>query len=233
MIGEKLRQLRKDRNLTLQELADDLNDKYQDKNRSIGFSKGKLSKWENGKEQPYLSSARLVADYFNVSVDYLIGRKTNEPFNDIIKIYDKLEVKRQKNVYNYANNQLIEQNQVHEATTVYVTSKLSAGPGVIDLDPTNVEEVQYDGYVPRHDLAFQVAGDSMEPLFEDGEIVFVERTEDIYSGQVIAVQINEESFIKKAYIENDQLRLVSLNSMYDDILADGTDNIRVVGRVIL
>lgn len=110
MIGEKLKQLRKDRNLTLQELADNLNNRYQDKNKSINFSKGKLSKWENEKEQPYLSSARLVADYFDVSVDYLIGRKTEEQTNDINPIYNQLEKDRQRKVYDYANHQLKQQN---------------------------------------------------------------------------------------------------------------------------
>ena len=202
--------------------------------RRTGISKSSINEWLKGKYEPKQDKIYLLSKALEVDPAWLMGVSNLFDVNEhIMVIYNQLEPPRQEKVYNYANNQLIEQNQVQEATTVYVTSKLSAGPGVIDLDPRNVEEVQYDGYVPRHDLAFQVAGDSMEPLFEDGEIVFVERTEDIYSGQVIAVQINEESFIKKAYIENEQLRLVSLNSMYDDILADGTDNIRVVGRVIL
>ena len=201
--------------------------------KAIGVSRSNVYRYENGDiENLPLEILKPLSSILKTTPQYLMGWDDNISA-DFATIYNQLEPPRQEKVYNYANNQLIEQNQVQEATTVYVTSKLSAGPGVIDLDPRNVEEVQYDGYVPHHDLAFQVAGDSMEPLFEDGEIVFVERTEDIYSGQVIAVQINEESFIKKAYIENDQLRLVSLNSMYEDILADGTDNIRVVGRVIL
>lgn len=221
-IGKRMKSRRKELKLTADQIA-----------KAIGVSRSNVYRYENGDiENLPLEILKPLSSILKTTPQYLMGWDDNISA-DFATIYNQLEPSRQEKVYNYANNQLIEQNQVQEATTVYVTSKLSAGPGVIDLDPTNVEEVQYDGYVPRHDLAFQVAGDSMEPLFEDGEIVFVERTEDIYSGQVIAVQINEESFIKKAYIENDQLRLVSLNSMYDDILADGTDNIRVVGRVIL
>ena len=96
-----------------------------------------------------------------------------------------------------------------------------------------MEEKTYDKYIPKHDLAFEVSGDSMTPLFEDGEIVFVEKTPDIRSGQVIAVQINEEAYIKKAYIEDNKLRLVSLNKNYKDIIADEADDIRVIGKVIL
>lgn len=221
-IGKRMKSRRKELKLTADQIAE-----------AIGVSRSNVYRYENGDiENLPLEILKPLSSILKTTPQYLMGWDDNV-LTDITTIYNQLEPPRQEKVYNYANNQLIEQNQVQEATTIYVTSKLSAGPGVIDLDPRNVEEVQYDGYVPRHDLAFQVAGDSMEPLFEDGEIVFVERTEDIYSGQVIAVQINEESFIKKAYIENDQLRLVSLNSMYEDILADGTDNIRVVGRVIL
>ena len=73
----------------------------------------------------------------------------------------------------------------------------------------------------------------MNPLFEDKEIVYIERTSDVRSGQIIAVQINEEAYIKKAYKEDDHLRLVSLNAKYKDIYADENDDIRVIGRVLL
>ncbi|MDN6424163.1 MAG: S24 family peptidase [Tetragenococcus koreensis] len=48
----------------------------------------------------------------------------------------------------------------------------------------------------------------------------------------MVVQIDEQAYIKKVYLENDNLRLVSLNQDYDDILADGENNIRIVGKVV-
>lgn len=198
--------------------------------RQLGMAKSAISRYFNRTREFPLNKIEDISKVLDLDSKYVLGFTE---YNDITVIYNKLNNMRQKKVYHYASNQLDEQNQINESTTIYVTSKLSAGPGVIDLDPSDVEEIDYSGYVPRHDLAFQVAGDSMQPMFEDGEIVFVERTTDVRNGQVIAVQINEEAFIKKAYIEDDQLRLVSLNSNYADIYANDKDNIRIVGRVIL
>ena len=66
MIGNKIKELRKERKLTLQELADTLNEKYPN---TINFNKGKISKWENNKEEPRLSSVKIIADFFNVPLE--------------------------------------------------------------------------------------------------------------------------------------------------------------------
>lgn len=39
----------------------------------IGVSKGIISLWENGKREPTLSYLVLLAKYFNVSIDFLVG----------------------------------------------------------------------------------------------------------------------------------------------------------------
>lgn len=40
---------------------------------SIGVSKGIISLWENGLREPNMSSLILLAEYFKVSIDYLVG----------------------------------------------------------------------------------------------------------------------------------------------------------------
>lgn len=65
-LGSKLRDLRKKRGLTLEQMANKLNEI----NPSSNFNKGRLSKWENGNDEPRLSSLKQVADLFDVSIDY-------------------------------------------------------------------------------------------------------------------------------------------------------------------
>lgn len=72
MIGTKIRELRKNNKLTLEELADALNQKYPN---TINFNKGKISKWENNKEEPRLSSVKIIADFFDVPLDYFNVKK--------------------------------------------------------------------------------------------------------------------------------------------------------------
>ena len=196
--------------------------------RQMGMAKSAISRYFNRTREFPLNRIEDISRILGLDSKYVLGFSDSE---DITSIYNQLNNDRQVKVYNFAEHQLEEQQRVKP--TVYVISKLSAGTGIIDLDPTDTEEVEFDGYVPAHDLAFEVAGDSMIPMFKDSEIVFVEKTQDIRSGQIIAVQINEEAYIKKAYIEDNRLRLVSLNKEYKDIYADENDDIRVVGRVIL
>lgn len=203
----------------------------------VGVRKSTVRKWEKGMiENMGRDNIIALSKALQISPNDLLGINELELPDDITKIYTKLEHPRQTKVYNFAKSELEDQeldSLIEKYTPIYIQSKLSAGTGIIDLDPNHAEEIQYNGYIPKHDLAFMVKGVSMEPLFEDGEIIFVEKKADIRSGQVIAVQINEEAYIKKAYIENDHLRLVSLNKNYEDIVAYGDDDIRIVGRIIL
>ena len=61
----RIKILREARNIDQKVLAIDL-----------GVSQPTISDWENGKKQPSSKSAAKIADYFNVSIDYLLGRDT-------------------------------------------------------------------------------------------------------------------------------------------------------------
>lgn len=206
----------------------------------INISPSTLSDYLNLRSNPSHGVIQKIADYFEVQKSDIDTTFKDSNKTDIYNIYSKLNKSRQKKVFNYAKQQLNEQEKSNDDLIIFeeyknvkIQSSLSAGTGIIDLDPTHFEEELYNGCVPEHDLAFKVSGNSMEPLFEDNEIIFVEETKDVRNGQVIAVQINEEAFIKKVYIENNRLRLVSLNKKYEDIYAYEHDDIRIIGKVIL
>lgn len=42
--------------------------------KSLAVSKGIISLWENGLREPTMASLIAIADYFNVSIDFLVGR---------------------------------------------------------------------------------------------------------------------------------------------------------------
>ena len=62
--GNALRSLRKEKNLTLKELASKLNIRLT-----------AISRWELNQTEPDLNMLEKLADFFNVSVDYLMGRE--------------------------------------------------------------------------------------------------------------------------------------------------------------
>ncbi|HDN3443162.1 TPA: helix-turn-helix transcriptional regulator [Staphylococcus aureus] len=241
-IGEGLKKLRKNKNMTMEQLATDLNNKYPD---LMKLTKGKISKWENEKEEPRLSTAKILAEYFNVKINdlYSESKTTYKDDNDITSIYNKLTPPRQENVLNYANEQLEEQNSKgdnvvdinsykQEKTPVNVNGCVSAGVGERLHDETLFTEM-VKGSIPTHDLALKVNGDSMEPMFKDGEIIFVEKTHNIKNGQIGIFIIEEEAYVKKVFVEDDRLTLVSLNKDYDDLHFYRNESVRLIGKVIL
>jgi phage repressor protein C with HTH and peptisase S24 domain len=70
----------------------------------------------------------------------------------------------------------------------------------------------------------------MEPVFENGDIIFVEKMDEIINGALMVVTIGNEAFIKKVYLENNCIRLVSLNKDYEDIRA--SEGVKIIGKVV-
>lgn len=68
MFGEKLAELRREKKLSQYELAD-----------RLGFSRGQLANYEQGTREPDFKTLQLIADYFSVTTDYLLGR-VDSPF---------------------------------------------------------------------------------------------------------------------------------------------------------
>ena len=234
MLGENIKALRKDHHLTLQALADNLNKKYP---KTVNFNKGKLSKWENGREEPKLSSVKILADYFETTVDSLVNGKLEAP---ILSVYNKLHEPRQKKVLTFAQDQLDEQEgRVEEKILSYYTlicnGAVSAGTGEWLEDEYKEEITISADKVPSspYDLVLRVNGDSMEPLFQNHEYIFVRKTTEIRNGQIGVFIVDNEAYLKKAYIEKDHLRLVSLNKAYDDLLFNSLNDIKVVGVVVM
>lgn len=80
----------------------------------------------------------------------------------------------------------------------------------------------------RADFAVRVDGDSMEPMFSDGDIVLVEQEQEVPEGQVGIFAVNGQGYIKMA----GRCRLISANKEYNDILISPDDSVRCFGLVI-
>lgn len=101
---------------------------------------------------------------------------------------------------------------------------LSAGSGNLLLDNTySMIEVDGNEY-PDADIAFRVKGDSMQPKYNNGDIVYIHKQIQINIGEIGAFLVDDMQYIKQLKKDNDGYYLHSLNPHYDDI--------RIVGDVI-
>ena len=155
--------------------------------------------------------------------------------SSIQSIYDQLEPPRQGKVLTYAERQLNEQkneeetkvNEVSEVISLYqveVVSETAAASGFnygFGYDDTDRDTIEVDEQPPRHDIATKVSGDSMQPDYQDGDILYlVDKGLTTYNGDLAVIAYGDRSYFKKIYTENGRLRLVSLNDKYEDIILD-------------
>ena len=240
MIGKKIKELRKSHNLTLEELADILNKEYPD---TINFNKGKISKWENDREEPRLSSVKILADYFDVPLDYFNGIDIDQA--EILTIFNQLDEDRQSNVVDYATALLNEQVSMKTSTVLekykdddyiidYVEGLVAAGHGTFQEDNLHMEvKLRAEDVPKKYDTIAKVAGDSMEPLIEDNDLLFIKVTSQVDINSIGIFQINGKNFVKKLKRDYDgSWYLQSLNSGYEEIHLSENDDIRTIGEVV-
>lgn len=81
-MGNRLKELRKAKGLTLDELSKELKNKYE-----LPLSTGQLSSYENGKRSPREENTwRTIAEYFKVPISYLLG------YDDKLTIGDAIDI---------------------------------------------------------------------------------------------------------------------------------------------
>lgn len=104
----------------------------------------------------------------------------------------------------------------------------SAGTGqiIFDLPPTKRIEIPNIPEYKKVDYAIGVNGNSMEPVYHDGDMLLVEMTEYIDPGDVGIFLVNSESYVKK--LGNGEL--ISLNPEYDIIPL--TEDSKCMGKVV-
>ena len=240
MIGNKIKELRKSHNLTLEELADTLNQKYPG---TINFNKGKISKWENNREEPRLSSVKILADFFDVPLDYFNGIDVDHA--EILTIFNQLDKDRQENLVDYATVLLNEQVSMRATTVLekyknddyiidYVEGLVAAGNGTFQEDNLHMEvNLRAEDVPESYDTIAKVAGDSMEPLIKDNDLLFIKVTSQVDINSIGIFQINGKNFVKKLKRDYDgSWYLQSLNSGYEEIYLSESDDIRTIGEVV-
>lgn len=89
--GERLKELRTKRKLSISELSAELNNKYEST-----ISKSMISRYENGQADPKMENVRIIADYFQVSADYLLGISNNkEKFEPELTEKDERDIQKE------------------------------------------------------------------------------------------------------------------------------------------
>lgn len=200
----RIKELRKEKGIKQIELC-----------KVLGISQGNLSNWENDVYEPDKKSLLKMADYFGVSVDYLLGRESL-PIDNA-----------------YVPDAIIPFPVIGEIRAGYGGEVEEYGTGEFITIPIEMLRGR-----PANDyFVLQVKGNSMYPKILDGDKVLVLRTESVDSGSIAIVLYNgNEATIKKVVytVGQDWLDLVPINPEYETkhIVGNDLEQCRILGRAV-
>lgn len=219
----------------------------------IGIGQGTYKNYETGAREPNGETLVAIANYFDVSTDYLLGRPTAQPPTDalerlfteksfsaleeeLLRKYMELPHEARQAVVRFINDATAKALQRKNGTApqkllVMKRSlhKVSAGTGydLNDSDAWETVTVKDTDDSRKADFLLEIEGDSMETTFHDGETVCVQQTPCVEVGEIGVFWVDGCGYIK----ELGNGCLISHNSSYDPIPLQGTEN-HCIGRVL-
>ena len=228
-VGSKLSELRKARKMSQQEVA---------KLVSVGsdpISNRAVSKWETGDTLPnaeqFLALCRIY-DIRDVLSTFLgMEGPNDEGPNSLNKlgrerVDEYISLLKESPEFSYKQKVI----RIKRQMPLY-DLPASAGTGVF-LDSDSYTLIDVDETVPENaNLAVRISGDSMTPLYTDGQIVYVRQQPDLKPGEIGIFVLNGEAYCKK--LETDGgIKLISLNPNYKPIKVKYSYELRVIGKVV-
>lgn len=176
----------------------------------LGIDRTTYVKYERGDSEPNFEMIQKLADFFNVSVDYLIGREKTVTSN--IKNVIHLKTKKVPLLGDIACGEPIFTNEEH-------------GEFVLTSEDISV------------DFCLRAKGDSMiGARILDGDIVFIKEQTSVDNGQIAAVLIGDEATLKRVYYYPDKNKLVlgAENPAYEPFVYVGEEleEVKILGRAV-
>ena len=184
----------------------------------LGVTRAAYNSWEKGKYVPNKKNLEELAAYFNVETTFF------ESEYEIVNKYLQLNEINQKKLLTMANELYVSQLYKYQ-----VHAKLSAGLGNFYYEDYEFDTVYFDKDI-SYDIASWIDGDSMEPKYHSGDVALIKKTGYDFDGLVYAVVYNEQTYIKKVFLEENTVRLVSINDNYKDIIAP-IEEVNIIGVV--
>ena len=109
---------------------------------------------------------------------------------------------------------------------------VSAGTGQF-LDSDRFCEIEVgDEVAANADFGVRVSGDSMEPLYLDGQIIWIHKQETLEEGEIGIFFLDGDAYVKKYHHSTSGIQLISLNSKYPPINVSSESTLKTFGKVV-
>lgn len=226
MFDNRLKQLREARGFTQADIASE-----------IDITQRAYANYERDEREPNAVILLRIAKFFGVSTDYLLGHTTKCDITSSEQValnkYRALDEHGKKMVDFTLNEEYDRCVAIAESEPSITMSKhlnkASAGYGYDLNDEDEWKEIKVvDEPAARNaDFAVEIEGNSMQPKFNDGDVVFIVYDKDVPIGKVGLFRQNGRGYIK----ERGEDYLISTNDKFPHIYPEDGE-IECIGRVI-
>ena len=200
----RLKQLRNEKKINQRELANFLK-----------VAPSTISMYESGQREPNFEVLESLADFFNVDLNYLLGKSDKTTKLMIEDIPPKPQGIK-----------------IPVLGTVAAGIPISAFEDILDY-----EEIPQSWQNQGEFFGLKIKGDSMEPRMESGDVVIVKQQSDANSGDTVIVLVNgDDATCKRLEKTDNGIMLVSTNPKYPPMfysLEDiQTKPVVILGKVV-
>ncbi len=193
--------------------------------QDAGLGIGSTSKWKTFR--PNQASLKKVADFFGVSVDYLLG-DSDEPISE--EMIQNLKRQRESK---YVDG-------LKESTSIQIPvlgSVVAGIPVEAVQEILDYEEIPEEWSYLGEYFGLKIKGHSMEPRLLEGDVVIVRKQEDAESGNLVIALVNgDEACCKKLVKNKDGITLQSLNPAFEPMYFSNEDiqnkPVKIIGKVV-
>lgn len=187
----------------------------------LGINRSRIGMYETGRREPDFETTELIADFFNVDVDYLLGRTSKTTMLPESMAHGELP--RFPNIFPI------------KTRNVPLLGEIACGEPIFCNEGR--ESYIAAGTDIKADFCLKARGDSMTGArIMDGDIVFIQKDAPIEDGQIYAVVIDDEATLKRVYYdaEDHMLQLVAENPAYKPLIYTGEklDHVHILGKAI-
>ena len=227
-LGKTIARHRKEHRLKQSQLAEKLT--WYD----IFVKPNTVSAWESGISQPSSKQLLAICEILNIYDIYseFIGTNPDNPFRNlneegVNKALDYTRLLEKSG--DYRMGEVIPINVIRERKVYYTA--VSAGNGSF-LDGEDYEMYSSADIPEKTDFGVHVSGDSMEPRFHDGDLIWIEQAEQLEDGEIGIFYFDGSSYVKKLQNNRKGAYLVSLNKAYEPIPITESSSFKIFGRVL-
>lgn len=192
-------------------------------------------------QRAFASRTTLSPSYIN-TLEKVYNPKTGKPYSVTTDVADEIATAMHMSIEELlaklnGNQEFTLNSSVINETNIPVLGTVKAGYDY--LAEENIVGTEKIDYVSDQDnyYALRITGDSMEPLFSDGDIAIVHRQDDFESGNTCIVLINgDEATVKKVIKVEDGIDLIAMNPYYPKKHFSNEEMkdipVKVIGKVV-